>query len=152
MTARPTRRTPPRACDQRGQVTVLLVVFAVCLLLTISAVTDVSASYLRRQSATSLADGAALAATEAASAGGIYAEPDAGFVPIEQSAAEGAVDRYLREVGAYADYPGLEADVTVAGHQVQVALAMPYRLPIGMPGVDATTWIHADGAAELPIY
>lgn len=146
------RRTPARGVDEGGQITVMLVIFAVCLLLAITAVTDISASYLRRQSATSLADGAALAATEAASAGGIYAAPDAGFVPIDRASAEGAVDRYLREAGAYAAYPGLAVEVTVVGHQVQVALQMPYRLPIRMPGVDATTWIHATAAAELPIY
>ena len=46
--------------DQRGQVTVMLVIFAVCLLLAISAVIDISAGYLRRQAVTNLADGARL--------------------------------------------------------------------------------------------
>jgi hypothetical protein len=128
----------------------MLVIFSICLLLAIIAVTDVSASYLRRQSATSLADGAALAATQAAAAGGIYTDAD-DFVAIDEPAAEAAVDQYLREVGAYASYPGLVADVDVDGHVVSVALVMPYRLPVPVPGVERVTTIHATASAELPI-
>jgi hypothetical protein len=135
-----------------GQITAMLGIWSVCLLLAIIAVIDISASYLRRQSATSLADGAALAATEAAGAGGIYGDADTGFVPIEAAAARSAVNAYLRDVGAYDAYPGLDVAVRVVGHQVEVALVMPYRLPVRVPGVDATTLIHARGAAELPIY
>ena len=142
------RRGRPRSED--GQITAMLVIFTICLLLAIIAVTDISASYLRRQAATSLADGAALAATEAAAAGGIYAEAD-DFVGIDETAARAAVDRYLIEVGAYAAYPGLVVAVDVLGHQVEVALVMPYRLPVRLPGVDATTTIHATASAELPI-
>jgi hypothetical protein len=119
---------PARRTDD-GQVTAMLVIFAICLLLTIVAVTDISASYLRRQAATSLADGAALAATEAAAAGTIYADEDAGFVPIDEPAAEAAVDRYLREVGAYTAYPGLALGVHVVGHQVEVSLVCPASTP-----------------------
>jgi hypothetical protein len=128
----------------------MLVIFSICLLIAIVAVTDISASYLRRQSATSLADGAALAATGAAAAGGIYSDSD-DFVAIDEDAARAAVDAYLTEVGAYADYPGLAIDVDVVGHQVEVALVMPYHLPVRMPGVEATTTIHASASAELPI-
>ncbi len=145
MSSRPRcRRT------ESGQITAMLVIFSICLLIAITAVIDISASYLRRQSATSLADGAALAATEAAAAGGIYSGAD-DFVAIDEAAARLAVDRYLHEVGAYAAYPGLVVAVDVVGHQVQVRMAMPYRLPVRMPGVDATTTIHAQATAALPI-
>lgn len=143
-----TARTPSRRTDT-GQISAMLVIFSICLLIAIVAVTDISASYLRRQSATSLADGAALAATQAAAAGGVYAGSE-DFVAIDETAARSAVDAYLREVSAYAAYPGLVAEVDVVGVQVRVALAMPYRLPVRMPGVDATTTIHATASAELP--
>src|SRR5262245_31392692 len=87
-----------------GQLSAMLVLLSLCLLMVIVAVTDISASYLRRQAAGSLADGAALAATDAAAATGIYVGPidtAQGFVPIDESAAQAAVDRYLREVDAY---------------------------------------------------
>lgn len=142
----------PRRRSESGQITAMLVIFCLCLLLTIIAVTDLSAAYLRRQSAISLADGASLAATEAAAAGAIYREADVDFVPIDRAGAAAAVQEYLLQTGAYGDYPGLRADVSVVGHRVVVALTMPYRLPIPVPGVDDTTLVHASGSAELPIY
>ena len=41
-------------CGETGQITAMLVIFAVILLLVIAAVTDISASYLRRQAVTNL--------------------------------------------------------------------------------------------------
>ncbi|MFY9914890.1 MAG: pilus assembly protein TadG-related protein [Nocardioidaceae bacterium] len=137
---------------EAGQITAMLVILTICLVIAIAAVTDISASYLRRQAATSLADGAALAATSAAATGAIYGAQDADYVTFDEAAATVAVDRYLRTVGAYRAYPGLSVDVSVVGHDVEVALVMPYRLPVRMPGLDATTTIHASAAAALPIY
>jgi hypothetical protein len=133
-------------------ITGMLVIFAMCLLLTVIAVTDLSAAYLRRQAAMSLADGAALAATQAAAAGSVYQGGGGLFVPISQGAATAAVRRYLVTTGAYGDYPGLRSRVQVVGHRVVVFLAMPYRLPIAVPGVEQITTVHATSAAELPIY
>jgi hypothetical protein len=138
--------------DERGQITAMLVTFSVCLLLAIVAVTDISASYLRRQAVMALADGAALAASNGAAAAGIYGNAHDDFVPISQPAAAAAVDSYLRETGAYAKYPGLRADVAAQGHTVTVYLSMPYRLPVPVPGVAATTTLHSVGTSEMPIY
>ncbi len=140
-----------RAQNQMGQVTVLLVLFAVCLVLLITAAIDVSGSYLRRQAAMSLADGAALAASNGAAAAGIYHSHDK-FVVISQAAAEAAVSSYLSEIGAYDRYPGLLVETVSTGHTVTVSLAVPYHLPVPVPGVDDTTTIHATASAEMPIY
>jgi hypothetical protein len=145
---RPARR---RGGDD-GVITAMLVILALCLLLTIVAVTDLSAAYLRRQAASSLADGAALAATRGVTIGSVYRDPDAQFLPIDQRAAAAAVRVYFRRTGAYRDYPGLSSQVRVVGHRVVVTLVMPYRLPIPVPGVRPVTLVHASGAAELPIY
>jgi Putative Flp pilus-assembly TadE/G-like len=148
----PVLRRRPVGRPQTGVITGMLVIFAICLLLTVIAVTDLSAAYLRRQGAMSLADGAALAATGAAAAGSIYQGGDGQFVPINEAAAAAAVRRYLTTTGAYGDYPGLQSRVQVVGHRVLVFLTMPYRLPIPVPGVKQTTMVHATSAAELPIY
>lgn len=140
-----------RVRGDQGQVTAMLVLFAICVLLAVVAVIDISASYLRRQSTTSLADGAALAATEAAAASSIYGSPDDRYVAIDPAAAQSAVDIYLRDTGAYAAYRGLRASVAVEGFTVRVVLTMPYELPVKVPGVRATTTIHATGSAVLPI-
>jgi hypothetical protein len=129
----------------------MLAIFSVCLLLAIIAVTDISASYLRRQAVVSLADGAALAASDGAAAAGVYGQ-SADFVMIGQPAAAAAVDSYLRQTGAYARYPGLHVEVAAEGHTVTVYLSMPYSLPIPVPGVAGTTTLHAVGASEMPIY
>lgn len=141
-----------RERGEPGIITGMLVIFAICLLLTIIAVTDLSAAYLRRQAAMSLADGASLAATGAAAAGSIYHNGDGHYVPINRAAAAAAVRRYLVTTGAYGDYPGLRSHVQVVGHRVVVLLTMPYRLPIPVPGVKPVTMVHATSAAELPIY
>lgn len=150
------RRSPParqpRARDERGQITAMLVLFAICLLLAVIAVTDVSASYLRRQAATSLADGAALAASDGAAGAAVYNGLNDQYVVIGQAAAQAAVDGYLRETGAYAAYPGLRVEVVASGHTVTVSLSMPYQLPVPAPGVAGVATIHATGASEMPIY
>lgn len=135
-----------------GVITGMLVLFSLCLLIAIIGVTDLSAAYLRRESAISLADGASLAATKAAAAGAIYRDPDAKYVPIDQQAARAAVRAYLVRISAFGEYPGLRSRVAVVGHRVEVALTMPYALPIPLPGVRRTTLLHAVSAAELPIY
>lgn len=145
-------RAVRRRRDDSGQITAMLVIFSFCALLTVVAVTDISASYLRRQSATSLADGAALAATEAAAAVNVYGSADDDYVRLDPVAARAAVDTYLRDTGSYAAHPGLKAVVAVEGVTVRVFLTMPFSLPVPVPGVDPTTTIHAAGSAQMPIY
>jgi hypothetical protein len=139
-------------CGETGQITAMLVIFAVILLLAIAAVTDISASYLRRQAVTNLADGAALAATDAAAAAAVYADPEAEFVTIDPTAAQQAVEQYLTAIGAYDDYPGLTARVWVDGYAVRVALTVPYDLPVPVPGVSQTVDVHGTGSSMMPIY
>ncbi len=132
------------ARNESGQITAMLVLFSICLLLAIIAVTDISGSYLRRQAAASLADGAALAASDSAVAAGVYRRADTGYVDPDPAAAAAAAQSYLRRAGAYAEYPGLEVRVTVAGHTVTVRLAMPYRLPV----TDAGCARHRDHSRQ----
>lgn len=130
----------------------MLVIFAICLLLAVCAVTDIAAGYLRRQAVSSLADGAAIAVSDAASASSVYLHRHERYVVIGERAAQAAVTRYLRRAGAYRTYPSLFARVTVDGHVVRVDLQTTYRLPVHLPGAGATTVIHASASSEMPIY
>lgn len=130
----------------------LMIAFGLCLLLLIAAVTDLSAAFLRRQSATSLADGAALAASDAAAAAAVYSGTEDAYVRFDETAVAGAVEVYLREVGAYAAYPGLVPQVQVDATVVTVRITMPYDLPIPVPGVADTVTIDADSSVQMPIY
>jgi hypothetical protein len=141
-----------RRGDEDGQITAMLVILGICLLLAIIAVIDISGSYLRRQAAMSLADGAALSASDAAAAAGVYGNAQDSFVVIDEGAATAAVDSYLRGTGAFVRYPGLRVQVRVVGHTVTVDLSMPYALPVTLPGVASSATIHGSGAAEMPIY
>lgn len=141
-----------RSAGEGGQLTVLIVVFALCLLLAVAAVTDISAAYLRRQSVASLADGAALSATDGGAAAAVYGDPDAGYVALGEDAARAAVDRYLHEVDAYATFPDLQASVGVVDNVLVVRLQMPFRVPFPIPGARTTSIIEATGFATMPIY
>lgn len=141
------------ARSDEGSITPLLLVFAICLALTISAVIDVSAAYLRRQAASSLADGAALSASDAAAAAAVYSGEGRRYVPIDEDAARHAVAAYLDESGALARYPGLRAAVEVIGTRtIVVELLVPYDLPISVPGARDAVVIRVQAAAELPVY
>jgi hypothetical protein len=149
----PPEPTPRGRDSESGSVTPLLIVFAVSLALMIAAVTDVSAAYLRRQAAASLADGAALSASDAAAAAAVYAEDGGRFVPIDEDAARHAVLAYLDDSGASRRYPGLRTAVRVIGSRtVVVDLAMPYDLPISVPGAGDGVVIKVEASAELPVY
>jgi Putative Flp pilus-assembly TadE/G-like len=148
----PARRRRPHSRAEDGQITAMLVLLSMCLLLAIVAVTDISGSYLRREAAGSLADGAALAASNSAVAAGFYRSSDAGYVDVDPAAASAAVQNYLGRTGAFTRYPGLDVRVVVEGHVVTVYLTMPYRLPVTMPGAPHTATIHASAAVEVPIY
>jgi hypothetical protein len=138
--------------DEGGTVTALLLAFGVCLVLMISAVIDISAAYLRRQAATSLADGAALSASDAAASVAVYGDSDDEYVAIDKAAARDAVTSYLRKVDAYAAYPHLNADVSVHDYTITVELTMPYELPINLPGVRDSISITVEASAQMPIY
>jgi hypothetical protein len=130
-----------------------VIAFALCLALLVSVVVDVSAAYLRRQATASLADGAALSASDAAAAASVYAGDSERYVPIHEDAARHAVAAYLAETGAVTRYPGLRASVeVVAGRTIVVELQMPYDLPISVPGARDAVTIRVQSAAELPVY
>lgn len=143
-------RRPERRADTRGQAAILIVAFAACLALAIAAVTDVAGAFLRRQAVASLADGAALAASDAAAATAVHADDD--YVAVDEAAAQQAVDAYLRDVGARRDFPGLRVRVQAAGHEVTVSIVVPFRLPVPIPGAVRSSDVRAESSAVMPIY
>lgn len=130
----------------------MLVLFTLSLLLAIVAVTDLSSAYLHRQSAMSMADGAALAAASSAPAASLYAERNRAYLPIDRRVAAAAVDDYLRSTGAYRRHRGMTVQVAVVGSSVRVALAVPFRLPVPVPGVARWSLVHGAASAAMPVY
>lgn len=139
-----------RSRDDSGQVTLLVIGFALVIAMVIAVVVDASAAYLHRSGLDTLADGAALSGADGGATGeDVYT----GGVPSQELAvtraqADAAVRAYLRSVGAYAEFPGLTAEVTVTGGDtVRVRLSAPLELPLTFPGSPAGSTVSATGSA-----
>ena len=140
-----------RRRGERGQASVLIVGFAVVLLMTVAAVVDASAAYLQRQGLDTLADGAALQGADAGAQGEEVYTGGIGDRPLQLTAgaARAGVRRYLADVGAYADYPGLKVDVRVDDTRVIVRLTAPVDLPLSVPGSPERASVGATGSAVV---
>lgn len=142
-----------RRRDERGQTTLLIVGFAMVLIVAIGVVTNASAAFLRRQALDSLAEGAALAAADAASGSSdVYEEGiDGERLSLDPALAEAAVAGYLSASGGRADFPGLSASTTVVdgGTGVVVEVRAPISLPFRIPGGPGGAVVAARGSAVV---
>ena len=133
---------------ERGQVSVLIVGFAIILILGVGVVVDSSAAYLQRQSLNTLADGAALAGADEVRGQPVYSGGLVDRIPIDPQVAGQAVSAYLRRIDAYADHPGLRFQVSVRDRSVVVQISAPLDLPITVDGITDTT-VSATGSAAV---
>lgn len=136
--------------DERGQVTVLIIGFALVLLLAIGVTIDASAAYLEREALATLADGAALAAADQAQGTPAYDGGLGAVAPLDVRTARASVAEHLGVSGANRDHPGLVAAVDVVGDRVVVRLRAPLDLPLTVHGLTATT-VSASGSATLAL-
>lgn len=138
---------------ESGQVTVLIIGFALVLLMAIALVVDSSAAYLQRQGLDTLADGAALHGADLGSVGA-YQEG----IPQERllqtkAGVHQVVGEYLHAAGAYQRYPGLKHQVYVdpVARVVRVTVRAPLELPLRIPGGTKSTMITATGTAAVTV-
>jgi Flp pilus assembly protein TadG len=150
-----THRTRPALATrdpQRGQLTLLVIGFATILLLLVAVVVDASQAVLLRRSLASLADGAALAAVQAASERSLYTEGPGTTLPLDPPATRAAVADYLRRSEGAVD--GLRlVEVGVAPGRVSVTLAAPADLPLigTVTGDFQGTTVTARATATAPV-
>jgi hypothetical protein len=141
--------------DERGQVTVLVIGFAVLLVLGIALVVDATAAYLQRQGLSTLADGAALNGADLGATGRDVYESGVPQDRLEVTAAQArlAVRDYLRSTGAFERYPGLSYRVRLDpdSQAVVVSLTAPLDLPLTIPGSPERAVIGATGAAVVDV-
>ncbi len=139
--------------NERGQVTVLIVGFALLIGMLIAVVIDASAAYIQRQGLDSLADGAALrgadlgATGEDVYTGGVTEDR----LELTRAEATEAVRRYLVDVGAYRRYPGLSHRVVIdpVSNRFTVRLEAPLDLPLTFPGSPEVATVGATGSAVV---
>ena len=142
------RQHPQRG--ERGQVTVLIIGFALVLLLAVGVTVDASAAYLEREALAALADGAALAAADQVQGSPAYDGGLRGTAPLDVRTARASVDRHLSATGALRDHPGLRAAVEVVDDRVVVRLRAPLDLPLDVSGVTAAS-VSATGSASVAL-
>lgn len=138
---------------ERGEVSLLIVGFAVVVAMLIAVVVNSSAAYLERQGLDSLADGAALHAADLGATGiDVYQ----GGVPedsLELSAHEArmAVWAYLDSSGAFDRFQDLHFSVQVEQGRVLVHLSSLLDLPLRFPGAESRVIIESQGAAGVSV-
>src|SRR3954468_23328643 len=113
---------------ERGSITPLIIGFALLVAVLVAVVVDASAAYLRRQGLDSLADAAALAATDGLQGDAVYTRGLADRAEIDAAAARRYVEDYLVSSGALDRYPGLDWDVTSTADTVVVHVVTPLAL------------------------
>jgi hypothetical protein len=136
---------------ETGQVTLLIVGFAIVLVMMVGVVVDASAAYLRRQGLDSLADGAALSAADGVQGRQVYEGGLGERALIDPGVARRYVDDYLRSVGAARKYPGLRYRVDATPDRVVVRVAAPLDLPITPPGWERRPTISATAASYVVV-
>ncbi len=134
---------------ERGQITLLVIGFAVILLALVAVVVDASQIVLLRRSLASLADGAALSAAQSLAEDALYAGQAGDSLPLDPDGARTAVAAYLRQAGADVAL----VDVAVTGDTVSVALAAHADLPLvgAVTEAFAGTTVTARATARSPI-
>jgi len=140
-----------RRSNQRGSITPLLIGFALLVGVLVAVVVDASAAYLRRQGLNSVADAAALAATDGLQGDAVYTHGLADRAEIDPEAARRYVEDYLRSSDVLARYPGMTWSVTTSATSVLVRVAAPLDLPLRVPGVGESAVVTGSAAAVVVI-
>jgi putative Flp pilus-assembly TadE/G-like protein len=145
------RRRGAARRGEAGQVTVMIIGFVVVLVMLFAVVVDASAAYLRRQSLSSLADGAALAAADAIEGEQVYTRGLGQRAVVDPDQARWLVESYLSSVEARSVYPGLVDVVETSGDRVVVRLSAPLDLPLPLPGVESSAAVQTESASVIAV-
>jgi hypothetical protein len=138
-----------RRRDERGQMSLMIVGFALVILLAVAAVTDASAAYLQHSGLDTVADGAALAGADALNEVLVYQHGLGQKPDLDPDLARRRVRDYLRQTGAYERFPGLRWDPEIRDNRVVVRVSAPLDLPLDVPGAPGNALITSTGSAEL---
>ncbi|MCW2761971.1 MAG: hypothetical protein JWR85_2172 [Marmoricola sp.] len=134
-----------RRRGEEGSVTPLIIGFAVVVALLAAVVVDASAAYLRRQGLNSVADSAALAATDGIQGEEVYTHGLGQRAEIDPASARRYVADYFAGSGTRRRFPGLDYTVETTANTVVVRVVTRMDLPLHVPGVG--TDVQVTGAA-----
>ena len=137
--------------DERGSITPLIIGFALLVAVLVAVVVDASAAYLRRQGLDSVADAAALAATDGLQGDAVYRHGLGERAEIDAEATRRYVEDYLSSSDAAGRYPGLTWTVSTSTTSVVVRLAARLDLPLRVPGVAESATVTGTAAAVVVV-
>jgi hypothetical protein len=140
-----------RPRSERGSIIPLVVGFAFLVAVLVAVVVDASAAYLRRQGLDSVADAAALAATDGLQGDRVYTHGLDDLAEIDAGTARRYVEEYLRASGVLARYPGLGWTVSTSATTVVVHVAAPLDLPLHVPGVGGSAVVMGSAASVVVV-
>jgi Flp pilus assembly protein TadG len=140
-----------RRRSEVGSITPLVVGFAFLVAVLTAVVVDASAAYLHRQGLDSVADAAALAATDGLQGDRVYTHGLDDLAEIDAAAARAYVEDYLRASGVLSRYPDLDWRVSTSATSVVVRVSAPLDLPLRVPGVADSAMITGSAAAVVVV-
>lgn len=140
-----------RRRSEVGSITPLVVGFAFLVAVLTAVVVDASSAYLHRQGLDSVADAAALAATDGLQGDRVYTHGLDDLAEIDAVAARAYVEDYLRASGVLSRYPDLDWRVSTSATSVVVRVSAPLDLPLRVPGVADSAMITGSAAAVVVV-
>jgi Flp pilus assembly protein TadG len=137
--------------NERGSIAPLIIGFTLLVAVLVGVVVDASAAYLRRQGLNSVADAAALAATDGLQGDRVYTHGLGARAEIDPATAREYVEQYLRASGVLERYAGLTWTVSTSATTVVVRVAAPLDLPLRVPGVGDSATVTGTAAAVVVV-
>lgn len=143
--------TPTRTHNQVGSVAPLMIgLFLIVATLT-AVVIDASAGYLQRHQLNSIADSAALVATDGLANEQLYTAGVQAQLTIDPTVARVRVNDYLRRSGATERFPGLTWRMSTTATSVTVVVSAPLQLPLGVPGIASSAPVRTSATASVQV-
>jgi hypothetical protein len=136
-----------------GQVTLLVICFAVIVLLLIVVAVNAAKVFLAERDLAAAVDAASAAAAQAVAESAVYGGEPGASLPIDPAGASAAVGSYLDAAGLGEDFDDLRiVSVVTDGTTVTVTLAASVGMPFAsvLPGGQHSYGISATASARSP--
>lgn len=144
------RQIDARRGGEGGQISLLIIGFAVILLALVAVVVDASQAVLLRRTLASVADGAALAAAQSVAERPLYSGRANTSLPLDPAAARAAAVDYVASVGGDARLleVAVRADTVTVVVAAQADLALVGQVTQAFDGATVTATASARSALE----
>jgi Putative Flp pilus-assembly TadE/G-like len=131
---RPHRRSVSRR-REGGQITLLIIGFAIIGLLLVTVIANASKAFLWRRSISAWADAAALAASQSVGEGQVYETGLTTTLPVSEQDAVAAVDAFVTENRLADRFPRLRREVAVDPTEGTIEVTLATSMPLAFGNV-----------------